>query len=61
MEMKTALTFACMNLKKLAKTLQKREEKQRLVGSYFNRILYFIKAQRKTALGYHPSAALSTV
>ena len=51
MEMKAALTFACMNLKKLAKTLQKREQKQSFFNVYFNRILFFHNMQRKTALG----------
>ena len=34
MEMKVGLTFACMNLKKLAKILAKREEKERLFSAF---------------------------
>ena len=35
MEMKAGLTFACMNLKKLAKILSKREERSADIFDYF--------------------------
>ena len=36
MEMKAGLTFACMNLKKLAKMMAKREARERLSSGFFS-------------------------
>ena len=61
MEMKAGLTFACMNLKKLAKILAKREERNMDTLKYFsNRHNYFIKIE-KLVWSFAPIPTLSTV
>ena len=65
MEMKTGLTFACMNLKKLAKILEIRESKMKeslIFLMHFERIFDFFNAfiktmpiYRKVVLGITPS------
>ena len=51
MRMKVGLTFACMNLKKLAGILQLREERKELSSLDFTKVLNLIDRQRKTAFG----------
>ena len=61
MEMKAGLTFACMNLKKLAKILAKREEKNTdPFRNFSNRYHYFIKVE-KLVWSFAPLPTLSTV
>lgn len=52
MQMKVGLTFACMNLKKLAGILQLRGERKRLSSFDFTRMMNLINRQRKTAFGF---------
>ena len=52
MRMKVGLTFACMNLKKLAGILQLREERKRLSSFNFTRIVNLINRQRKRRLDF---------
>ena len=61
MEMKAGLTFACMNLKKLAKILAKREDGNTDTFKHFsNRHNYFIKVE-KLVWSFAPIPTLSTV
>ena len=61
MEMKVGLTFACMNLKKLAKLKAKRGllEKKKLFQSFIWDTICLIR--EKQLWKVHPGAALSTV
>lgn len=43
MEMKTALTYACMNLKKLAKILAQRDQKERLIDAIYGFLRRMVK------------------
>ena len=61
MEMKAGLTFACMNLKKLAKILAKREERSANIFHYFRYLKeYFMKIE-KLVWSFAPIPTLSTV
>ena len=61
MEMKAGLTFACMNLKKLAKILAIREERNTdPFRNFSNRYHYFIKVE-KLVWSFAPLPTLSTV
>lgn len=51
MEMKVGLTFACMNLKKLAKMIQRTGLKEGIFASFYRIIEIFIPSKRKTVLG----------
>ena len=52
MEMKVGLTFACMNLKKLAKIKAKRERLTTNLHTFFAQIAASGHMSRKTALGF---------
>lgn len=52
MELKVGLTFACMNLKKLAIMLHKRELKNQLLNVIFSKTTKTTAKSRKMALGY---------
>ena len=51
MEMKVGLTFACMNLKKLAKMIQRTGLKEGIFASFYRIIEIFIPSKRKMVLG----------
>ena len=51
MEMKVGLTFACMNLKKLAKMIQRTGLKEGIFTSFCRILEILIPCQRKTVLG----------
>ena len=60
MNMKAGLTFACMNLKKLAKMLTIREERECLASRFFN-LIYGFSFQKKSGAGANaPAPTLST-
>lgn len=61
MEMKAALTYACLNLKKLAKVRWKERVKISQNGSFFFVVGFDIPKYLKTAFGRFPKAVLSTV
>lgn len=61
MEMKAALTYACLNLKKLAKARWIGQEKPSLNCTYFTFPTVLWQILIKTALRIPPKAALSTV
>lgn len=52
MEMKVGLTFACMNLKKLARILETREQLKNEKSSFLGNIWYLLTTQRKMGLGF---------
>lgn len=52
MEMKVGLTFACMNLKKLAMMKQRLVYYREAFSSNFSNILVLFKGNRKIALGF---------
>lgn len=52
MEMKVGLTFACMNLKKLAMMKQRLGYYRDELFSYLLNVLLFFQGKRKMALGY---------
>lgn len=52
MEMKVGLTFACMNLKKLAEMLQRREQKRKDYLMLFCSKLKLLVFDRKVVLRY---------
>ena len=61
MEMKAGLTFACINLKKLAKILAKKGRKNiDPFRNFSNRYYYFIKVE-KLVWSFAPIPTLSTV
>lgn len=61
MEMKVGLTFACMNLKKLAKMKQRMGQLEPRINDFLSKMQELLKRQRKTVLGLHPRTVLSTV
>ena len=60
MNMKAGLTFACMNLKKLAKMLAIREEKEHLASRFFNFICEISISKESGAGANAPAPTLST-
>ncbi len=52
MEMKVGLTFACMNLKKLARILETREQLKSEKSSFFAKVWDLLTIQRKMGLGF---------
>ena len=61
MEMKAALTFLCLNLKKLAKKRWKTRENPALDAAISINFCFVFNIIRKLALGLSPNASLSTV
>jgi transposase len=52
MEMKVGLTFACMNLKKLAKMKQRERAKKSSLSDIFEKMAFIIMSSTKMALGF---------
>jgi transposase len=61
MEMKAALTYACLNLKKLAKKRWHERREALQICSFLSEFFVCHLKGVKTALGFDPKAALSTV
>lgn len=61
MEMKAALTYACLNLKKLAKVRWKGHREPLLNPHFYSFFAVFLQKLFKAAFGAVPKAALSTV